>query len=147
MEYDFEASIGAWVVYTARALEGALARELAPLGITVRQWQVVAALVSEGRLHQSQLAQCLGVEPPTLHGILNRMEREGWIERVPDEHDRRCKWVVPTETVAREWEHMAAAARRVRARATEGLEPEQLDTLRTTLEAVRGNLDCEENRS
>lgn len=141
MEYDFDASIGAWVVWTSRALEHALARELSPFGITVRQWQVVAALVDRGRLHQTDLAGCLGVEPPTLHGILNRMERQGWIERVPDADDRRCKWVVPTELVEREWTWMADAARRVRAQAATGIDEDELETLRDLLERVRTNLE------
>ncbi|MEJ3405381.1 MarR family transcriptional regulator [Rathayibacter sp. YIM 133350] len=44
---------------------------------------------AEGPLAPSALARLAGVHPATLTGILDRLERGGWIRRQRDEADRR----------------------------------------------------------
>ena len=75
--------------------ERAMNDELAPRGITFRQAQVLWLLAHEGSLSQTDLAERMRIEPPTLVGILDRMEREGWIRREGDATDRRRKFVAP----------------------------------------------------
>src|SRR3712207_6807387 len=125
---------------TARALEQALNEELAPHGITYRQWQVLCWLSLEGELTQTQLADRLRVEAPTLVGILDRMERDGWISRQPSAKDRRKKIIVTTPRVQPVWNKIADCARRVRARATEGISAEDLATLKKVMSAIQQNL-------
>jgi MarR family transcriptional regulator for hemolysin len=138
--YDFDHSLSYWVMTTAHALERSLAEELAPYGITYRQWQVIAWLAHDGVLSQSELADRMKIEPPTLAGIIDRMERDGWIVRCECPGDRRKKLLKPTEKVAPIWETIANAARRVRARASEGLSPEQLESFKAMLGLIRDNL-------
>jgi len=64
--YDFEKSLGYWVIPVAHALERALNEELVPLGVTVRQWQVIACLILRKDACQADLARLLRVEAPTL---------------------------------------------------------------------------------
>lgn len=141
LNYDFEESVGYWIVRASRALERAMNEELRPLGITLRQFQVLAWLAAEGPLCQRDLAERIGVEPPTLAGVLDRMERDGWIERRPHPDDARKKLVMPSPAARPAWDEMAACARRVRARAASALGPRQLRALRSQLaiveEAVR----------
>jgi len=146
LQYEFEESIGYWVVTASRAIERALNDELRPLGITLRQFQALAWLALEGDLCQSDLAAHMGVEAPTLAGILERMERDGWITRTTAPSDRRKKLVAPTEAVLPLWDQMAQCARRVRARATRGIDPARLRDVMTTLEKIRENLTPEEAR-
>jgi MarR family transcriptional regulator for hemolysin len=140
LEHDFEQSIAYWAHMVSRAFERALNRELAPHGITYRQWQVLGWLALEKELTQSQLADRLRVEPPTLVRILDCMERDGWIERHASPTDRRKKLIRPTERVQPVWDQILTCARRVRARAAEGIPPADLDKARRVLAAVRDNL-------
>ena len=68
------------------------------------------------------------------------LECDGWIQRVPAESDRRRKLIRPTTKVEPLWAKMVDCAHRVRARATEGLNAEQLAQLRDTLDTIRTNL-------
>jgi MarR family transcriptional regulator for hemolysin len=138
--YDFDQSLSYWITTTAHALERAIAEDLAPHGITFRQWQVIAWLAHDGILSQSELADRMKVEPPTLAGIIDRMERDGWIVRCECPGDRRKKLLKPTEKVAPVWETIANVARRVRARASRNFTPEQLESLKAMLGAIRENL-------
>ena len=140
LKYDFEASIGYWLLRTAREYERAVNAELAPHGITFRQCQVLGWLALEGELSPSQLAERLQVEPPTLVGILDRMERDGWVERRPAPDDRRKKLVRPTPRVQPVWAQITTCGRRVRAQATRGLSAQEVEQLRAALTCIQKNL-------
>ena len=140
LEYDFEESVGYWTVLAAHAFQKALNDELAPHGITFRQSQVLAWLALEGELSQVELAGRMMIEPPTLVGVLDRMERDGLINRQAADSDRRRKIIRVNPEAAEVWNKVAGCARRVRARAVKGLTERQVTSLRKTLKAVLGNL-------
>ena len=91
LDYDFENSVGYWICQASQVFQRAFNEELAPQGVTFRQAQVLGCLAFEGRLSQTDLADRMRIEPPTLVGILDRMERDGWIRRSGDASDRRRK--------------------------------------------------------
>ena len=95
LEYDFENSVGYWICQASQIFQRAFNEELAPQGVTFRQAQVLGCLALEGRLSQTDLAERMRIEPPTLVGILDRMERDGWIRRGGDTTDRRRKLIEP----------------------------------------------------
>lgn len=144
LHHDFEQSIGYWSCLTSRALERSMNEELAPHGITYPQCQVLCWLALEGELSQSQLADRMRVEPPTLAGILDRMERDGWISREAAPHDRRRKIVRPAARVQPIWDTIMACIRRVRARATHGIDPDEVERARLVLVAISQNLNTPE---
>src|SRR5690606_30438672 len=90
LQYDFDESVGCWIALTNQALRRAVASRLADESITLRQWEVLACIaLKEGELSQVELADMLGIEAPTLVGVLARMERDGWLNRVSCNQDRR----------------------------------------------------------
>ena len=141
LEYDFDESIGYWLTVTTQAMQRVLTEELAPHGITYRQAQVLAWLAVSGELSQAELAAKMLVEPPTLVGILDRMERDGWITRNTCSEDRRKKLVRPTAAAEPAWEKFTECARRVRARATQGLSNDEVETLKRLLGQVFHNVE------
>lgn len=143
LDYDFEESIGYWVVLTAQAIQKALNDELSPHGITFRQSQVLGWLALKGELSQVELAHCMMIEPPTLVGVLDRMERDGWISRESSEIDRRRKIVRANPDAEEVWGKIAACARRVRARASRGLSERQIATLKKLLRSVLENINAD----
>ena len=139
--YDFDESVGYWLTLATQAFHRAVSDEVAPHGITYRQSMVLAWLALEGELSQAELATKMMVEPPTLVGILDRMERDGWITRNGCPSDRRKKLIRATRAAEPVWEKIAEGGRRVRARATEGLSEEELETLKQLLGRVNRNLE------
>ncbi len=143
LEFNFNESLGYWIFATAHQLSLAMNEELQTQGITYRQWEVLAWIWYRGELSQSDLASCMGIEAPTLVGVLDRMERDGWIRRVPCQMDRRKKIIQVTERVEPVWAQMLACGLRVRERATRGLSKAEVLQLRDTLEKIRKNLMAE----
>jgi MarR family transcriptional regulator for hemolysin len=140
LHFNFEDSIGYWLTLTTQAYHRAVFDELEPHGITYRQSMVLGWLALEGELSQTELAAKMMVEPPTLVGILDRMERDGWISRHNCPCDRRKKLIRANPAAEPVWEKIVECAARVRAQATAGLSERQLATLKKLLLRVRHNL-------
>ena len=147
MDYDFEESVGYWLTVTALSYHRVLNAEVAPHDLTFRQSQVLGWLVLDGKLSQSDLASRMQIEPPTLAGIVDRMERTGWVRRTDCPNDRRKKLIELTPAAEPVWEIVAQCARRIRARATHGLTDEQVATLRDLLRVVHANLNHDPSES
>ncbi len=147
LSYDFHNSIGYWLCITATAMQEALNEELSRHGITYRQFQVLGWLVHDGdEVTQADLAARMRIEPPTLVGLLDRMEQQGWITRVNCPGDRRKKIVRIAPAAEDVWETMVAALIRVRERATAHLTPEQTDALKDMLQLIHETLTSPADR-
>lgn len=140
LEHDLDQSIGLWLVLTADAFKRAISEEVSPHGITFRQCQVLGSLAYFGPLSQTALAETMHIEPPTLVGILDRMQRDGLIRRESCVDDRRKKLIHPTDAAQPIWSQILQCGRRVRQRASQGFTDDQLKMLQEMLETVRANL-------
>lgn len=82
-------------------------QSLRELGITTVQWAVLGALsrpraVQDGML-VGELADYLVVSRQSLDGVLGRLERDGYVERVIDPGDRRARQVRLTDSGIKFW--------------------------------------------
>lgn len=143
LENNFDNSVSFWVGLTSHLFEQALNKELSGTGITLRQVQVLSCLALYEEMAQNELANKLRIEPSTLVRILDRMERNGWIERFGLPEDRRKKIIRPTEQVAAKWAEILVHGERMEKLATDGLSQSQLKALKETLAAIRQNLGTE----
>ena len=79
---------------TARAWRTKLDQRLRPLGLSQGKWRTLVQLSLGGdKLTQKEIAERMGIEGPTLAGLLDRLQEDGWIERRGSAEDRRCKIV------------------------------------------------------
>ena len=139
--FEHQESLPYWLIVTAHAIERVLNAELAPLGMTFRQAEILGLLAMEGALSQAQVAERIGVEAPTLAGIVARMETAGWIEREPCPRDRRKKLLRPTRRVEPIWAQILERGLLVRGRLTQGFSPDEVRDLIGRLECMLRNLD------
>lgn len=70
---------------------------LAPYGLTPSQYFVFAALWCEDGVTLGDLGEKVALDASTLTGIIDRMEREGFVQRRPDPEDRRAIRVFLTD--------------------------------------------------
>ncbi|MBI1902173.1 MAG: MarR family transcriptional regulator [Planctomycetia bacterium] len=143
LEYDFEQSIGFWIFMTNRALQRAMNEELKRHEITYRQMQVLGWLAYDGEQSQVELAGKMEVKPSSLVGIIERMERAGWIRRESCTDDRRRNVVRVLPGAKQAWAKIVECASRVRARATSGLSQREHEMLLQLLPRVHANLAAE----
>jgi MarR family transcriptional regulator for hemolysin len=94
-----EGRLGPSLLCVARLLERRLLRAMAGGGIalTPARARVLISLHFHAPLSQQELASRIDVEPSTLVGTLDVMEREGLARREPNPSDRRAHLVTTTE--------------------------------------------------
>lgn len=115
-------------------------RLAAGLNLTLPQCKVLAAIERAEGLSQVKLAEIADTDPMTLVRILDRMERDGWVERRPDPSDRRARRLYLTPEAAPVIAEMWAIADQSRAQALAGLGGEQREQMLDLLLHVQGNL-------
>jgi len=140
LTYDFEESVGYWLTTTTQSYHRAFSEAIEPFGITFRQAQVLSWITMEGKLTVAQLAAKMMIESPSLVGILDRMEKNGWITRTNCDLDRRRKWIETTDAAAPIWKKITACGIAMRKRATEGISDRQLATLKKLLDQIQQNV-------
>jgi MarR family transcriptional regulator for hemolysin len=140
LEYDFENSVGYWLLLAQQAYARQFNARLAPHGITYRQMQVLGWLAIEGQMTQADLAARMVVEPPSLVGVLDRMEQSGWIARQACPEDRRKKWIVPKPAAQQAWKKIVSCGKDLREQATKGLTKAETVKLRKMLAVVHENV-------
>ena len=83
-------TIAGLVTLTSRLFARALHDRLVPHGVAPGQLAVLQRLWEGDGLTQAELARAVRVEQPTMARTLDRMARDGLIERVPSKEDRRA---------------------------------------------------------
>jgi DNA-binding MarR family transcriptional regulator len=109
---------------------------LAPLGLKVRSYAVLALAAEEHRPSQRDLATFLRLDPSQVVALVDDLEARGLVERTADPSDRRANAVVATPEGVR----MVAVARDAltdaEALVFAGLDAEERASLAATLRRV-----------
>lgn len=139
--FDPYKSIGFHCTLTLRSFTRSLEKRLRNTGISPAQFIALAHLTALGAMPQAELAAHLSTSPVSVVKLIDRMERDGWVERQPSANDRRIKQVVPTAQAAAIWSELTAHAQALIEQAYRGISEEELDTLKVTLRKIRENLE------
>lgn len=114
---------------------------LRPLGLSQARWTTLRALSRGGdAMPQIELAARVGIEPPTLVGILDGLVASGFVQRRASTDDRRVKTVHLTNKAQRKLEQIEAVAQTLRAEVTQHIDAATLAAAIAALEAVRNQL-------
>ena len=140
LKHDFQDSIPYFVFTVAHAIEKAMSGALEGRGITFRQCQMLGMLAAHGSLSQAAVAEMMGVEPSSVARLVDRMTRDGWIERRPDPHDRRKNRLSATARAEPVWEGVREVGLKMRAKALAGLSESEVADLKRMLRHLRDNL-------
>lgn len=111
-----------------------------PLGVTRSQWWVLAYLSRHDGMIQSDLANVLELGKAALGGLIDRLEAGGFINRRPDEFDRRVKRILLTPSGAQLVKEMVKYSHDMSERILEGLSTEERHRLAEMLTLVKRNL-------
>ena len=74
--------------------------------LTDQQWRVLRALWEQQHLTSAQISQITLLPPPSLVGILDRLEKKNLIGRLRSTKDRRHVHIIPTPKGRALMEHM-----------------------------------------
>ena len=106
----------------------AIANEhLSRIGHTQARWEALYWIaVSQGGATQRELAECVGIEEPTLVRMLHRLEQEGLVERRASQADRRTKTIVLTKAAEPHLKAMSGVIDKLRVDVLRNLKDEEI---------------------
>ena len=137
---DLSRNFGFLLNDVARLMRTAYDRRVKSLGLTRAQWWVLTHLFRADGVTQTELAETLEIEKPTLGRLLDRLEAKGWVRRDHDSRDRRAWRVYLTDEVEPALRAMRAIAAELRRDALAGLTSAERERFVDTLLAIKANL-------
>jgi MarR family transcriptional regulator, transcriptional regulator for hemolysin len=115
--------IGVQLVQLGRRWRRVLDEELSGYGLTDATWRPLFHLGRLGDgIRQTELAEALGIQGPSLVRLLDNLERDGLIVRREDRGDRRAKSLAMTDGGRRVYAKVQAVTEQVADRLLAGAE-------------------------
>jgi DNA-binding MarR family transcriptional regulator len=115
--------------------------DMEKFGLTFRQSHVRALRTGAGgEMTQKELEDSLEVSHPTVVGLVNRMQKQGFLESRKDESDRRNKIVSLTEKARAVGEQLDRTVRDHNRLMLAGLTEQQKDSLYDMLSVIDKNI-------
>jgi DNA-binding MarR family transcriptional regulator len=98
-------------------------------GMTSRRLSVLSVITFAGPLSVSRLAQIEGVSAPTISRMVKDLEYEGYVEKIPDEDDKRVQKLQVTPKGVEIMKKVRGLRINALAEQIEALSPEELGDL------------------
>ena len=109
-------------------------------GMTRAQWAVLLQLERREGLKQSDLAECLDIQPITLTRLVDRLCDNALIERRPDPNDRRAKRLYLTQAARPLLDRIATQVEELAKTVLAGVDPAAVGAMLKQLRLARDNL-------
>ncbi|HNR88521.1 MAG TPA: MarR family transcriptional regulator [Spirochaetota bacterium] len=130
-----------------KAFAGAGVEDVRPayLGALMCLWreccvdEALGKFGGEGGMRLADLGRCAGLEPSTMTGLIDRMERDGLVRREDDRSDRRVQRIVITEKGDALRAAVMEAVTATLRRSFDGIDMNELDVFKKVLRTVLSN--------
>lgn len=130
----FQTSDLNWLLHrAAQRIGDTLQAEAGRHGVGMRAQLVLTALVAKAGRTQLALGAALCLDKTTLTTVLDKLERDGLVQRRPDPQDRRVRIPEITDAGRRLQEQVAGAVRNVEDELLATLSPDQQKVLEAAL--------------
>ena len=137
---DWELRLGYLIHDVSRLRRSAFDRCMKPLNVTRSQWWVLAYLSREDGMTQSRLAEELDIGKVAIGGLIDRLEKAGFLRRQADAADRRVNRVFLEPKGQQLVTSMRKINHRMNARILAGLDDDKLESTAVALSAIKANL-------
>ncbi|WP_143961902.1 MarR family winged helix-turn-helix transcriptional regulator [Litoribacter populi] len=109
--------------------------------VTVDQWLVIKNLSENGVLSQTELAQLVFKDHPTLTRIIDILCKKGYVERLPHPNDRRSFQLLLTEDGKSKVSELRPQIVSIREKAWENLDEKDFQEFKRILNTIYENLE------
>lgn len=107
------------------------------MNLTGPQGMLIGTLFHHGEMKVSDLSEKLGLSNSTVSGILDRLEKQGLVERMRSKEDRRVVYVNITEDFKEQSKKQFVEINKMIEQMINRATPEELDKILEGMEALR----------
>jgi len=140
MTDDLNDNIGVILATLSREQRKRMDSLLGDYGLHVGQDMLLMNVSEADGCTQNEIAECLGIQPATVTRMLQRVERNGLIERRKDPDDSRITRVYLTEEGRRQEQRLASLWENVEGDLVKGMTPIEQALLRRLLVQMIQNI-------
>jgi DNA-binding MarR family transcriptional regulator len=115
--------------------------KLGDFDLTVDQWLILKNLSENELLSQSELAQLVFKDQPTLTRIIDLLTKKGYVERIPHPMDRRSFQLLLTESGVNKVKELKPKVAFIREKAWENLNEDDFEEFKRILNTIYNNLE------
>lgn len=98
MIFDLDSCIAFITNNASKKISDRFNERLMKHGLTRVQWIALYFLEKYGSISQKYLAQKMDIKGSSTARLVDRMERDGYVERIPDKNDRRAVKLMITDS-------------------------------------------------
>lgn len=144
-EFNVNKSLGYLLGRCAKSMGEQLQQRFQASGleVTMGHWIILAQLWNEDGLSQQEISNRSGVAKPNVTTMVDMLERESFIVRIPDQIDRRINRIFLTQKGKDLRVHAVEQARGVYDTALDGLSQKEIAVLFKALRTVFANLQAD----
>lgn len=138
-----------WLKRTYITMRNALDDELSDYNLTTSQLEILGYLYQFDGMEQKQLQHCSGIRSATLTGLLDKLERRGYVVRQSSTEDGRAKIVRLTDEAKQVFGELMNVMHDVEERMMQGFSSAEQAVLVDWMQRIATNLgdtgrgDCE----
>ena len=130
------------MVLAARRWRSLLDERFRPINQSSARMEAMAAIMNSPALSpQVDIARRLRIEGPTLTRMLDALEKDGLVQRLPDPNDRRTKQLQLTDDGKEKLAEIFGVADVLRARLLDGFSEEEISTINRFFRTLLTRLD------
>lgn len=139
---SLEGAVLFWLHQADHAVRGEVLRQFRSLGrdLSTAQWEVLTRLWQRDGASQTALARGAGRDKAGMTRLLDRMERDGLVERRADPADRRVSRAFLTPDGRSLHDDLLPIVSQTIEKALQGLDEKELTALRSGLKRIHQNL-------
>lgn len=143
--YDIEKSLGFLLAKVYQRTFATFKSELDPYELTPPQFGILRFLWQQDGITQIELSEKCQVDRTTLGGLLDRLERNGLVERHKHPNDRRAHQIRLTSKGKELETPLIECSQRALKKLTSGLSDDEINEFTRMLEILRGEGKIYEN--
>ena len=141
--HSLQSSTGYWVTQLARAFEGDLEKRIAVHKITRASWAVLSAIQHHDKTSPAALASFIGIDRAAITRHLDRLEKQGLVQRLQSTADRRVVNLKLTQKGLNLLPELAAKSVATNAKFAAGLVQSENDTVQAIIQKMLLNSDAD----
>lgn len=126
----------------AKKMADKMNERLVLVGSTRVQWIVMYYLLKYGKMNQSDLGKKMDIKDSTVVRLIDRMEKEEFVERVKDAKDRRVTYVMLTGEGKKRIEELLPIGEEMSKVFSENISHEEFEIFNRVLDKMAENAEC-----
>jgi DNA-binding MarR family transcriptional regulator len=111
--------------------------------VTIEQWVIIVNLNRKNGQFQQQLADNTYKNKTSVTRMINALQKKGLVERISDPKDLRQKRIFLTKKGGQLYKKLRPLAMQVQEKATQGIEPEEMEYCKNILLKIYANLEAD----